>query len=57
MPSGIILDPFAGSGTTGVAAVSNGFTAILIEREEQYVLDIKIRMAALSEVGGEEFFK
>ena len=56
-PDGIILDPFAGSGTTGVAAVSNGFTAILIEKEEQYVLDIKIRMAALSEAGGEEFFK
>ena len=32
-----ILDPFAGSGTTGEAAVLAGHDAILIEREEKYV--------------------
>jgi DNA modification methylase len=35
-PEGIVLDPFAGSGTTGVAAKREGFNAILIEREAEY---------------------
>lgn len=36
-PGGIVLDPFAGSGTTGVAAIEDGFSPILIEREEEYI--------------------
>lgn len=36
-PGGIVLDPFLGSGTTGVAAKSLGFGFIGIERELQYV--------------------
>lgn len=31
-----ILDPFAGSGTTGVAAKEFGLSAVLIEAEERY---------------------
>lgn len=42
-PGGIVLDPFAGTGTTGQAALEEGFNAILIEREEQYVRDAQRR--------------
>jgi DNA modification methylase len=35
-PNGVVLDPFMGSGTTGVAALRNGFEFRGIEREEQY---------------------
>lgn len=44
-PGGTVLDPFAGSGTSGVAALAEGFGAILIEREEQYIADIEARLA------------
>lgn len=43
-PSGTILDPFAGTGTTGEAAWREGFRAILIEREAEYQADIARRM-------------
>jgi DNA modification methylase len=36
-PGGTILDPFAGTGTTGAAAIREGFDAVLIEREPEYV--------------------
>lgn len=44
-PGGIVLDCFAGTGTTGEAAYREGFRAILIEREAEYVADIERRMA------------
>jgi site-specific DNA-methyltransferase (adenine-specific) len=40
-PGGVVLDPFAGTGSTGVAAMLEGFESILIEREETYVADIR----------------
>jgi site-specific DNA-methyltransferase (adenine-specific) len=43
-PGGIVLDPFAGSGTTGQAALEEGFKAILIEKEQEYITDIKNRL-------------
>ena len=42
-PGGVVLDPFAGSGTTGAAAIIEGFRPILIERELEYIADIKNR--------------
>jgi DNA modification methylase len=42
---GTVLDPFAGTGTTGEAAFREGFNAVLIEREEEYQDDIRRRMA------------
>jgi len=41
---GVVLDPFAGSGTTGEAAWREGFRAMLIEREATFVEDIRRRM-------------
>ncbi|MDE2098819.1 MAG: site-specific DNA-methyltransferase [Patescibacteria group bacterium] len=35
-PGGIILDPFAGSGTTGIAAMQEGMRAVLIEQSREY---------------------
>jgi DNA modification methylase len=43
-PGGTVLDPFAGTGTTGEAAYREGMRAILIEREEEYQADIARRM-------------
>lgn len=44
-PDGLVLDPFAGSGTTGLAAFAAGRSAILIEREASYIADIRERMS------------
>lgn len=46
-PGGTFLDPFAGSGTAGAAAIETGRSAILIEREAEYVADIRERLASL----------
>lgn len=35
-PDGVVLDPFAGSGSTGVAAVRDGFRFIGIEQNAEY---------------------
>jgi site-specific DNA-methyltransferase (adenine-specific) len=43
---GLILDPFAGSGTTLQAANEEGFSVVGIEREFDFVVDIKRRLAA-----------
>jgi site-specific DNA-methyltransferase (adenine-specific) len=43
-PNGVVLDPFMGSGTTGVATVRKGFNFIGIEREEAYFAIAKERI-------------
>lgn len=43
-PGGMILDPFAGTGTTGQAALAEGFRVTLIEREAEYATDIRRRL-------------
>jgi DNA modification methylase len=47
-PDGIILDPFGGSGSTGVAARAENVRCILIERETEYLQIIRDRLAQLS---------
>jgi site-specific DNA-methyltransferase (adenine-specific) len=44
-PGGVILDPFAGSGTTIEAALLEGFDVIGIEREADYIPLIESRIA------------
>ena len=51
-PSGsLILDPFAGSGTTGQAALEEGFSVVLIEQDTTYVADIQHRLGAWGAAG------
>lgn len=49
-PGGVVLDPFAGSGTTGEACAVEGFECVLIEREPQYVELIGARLSRVSAV-------
>jgi DNA modification methylase len=44
-PGGVVLDPFAGSGTTVEAAILEGFRCIAIEREADYLPLIEARIA------------
>jgi DNA modification methylase len=43
-PSGVILDPFMGSGSTGKAAILEGFRFIGIEKEAEYLEIAKARI-------------
>lgn len=45
-PGGVVLDPFMGSGSTGKAAVLEGFRFIGIEREAEYVEIARARVSA-----------
>jgi site-specific DNA-methyltransferase (adenine-specific) len=54
-PGGVVLDPFTGSGSTGKAAILEGFRFIGIEREAEYVEIAKARIAAVSSPAGQLF--
>jgi site-specific DNA-methyltransferase (adenine-specific) len=43
-PGGTVLDPFTGSGTTGCAAVLEGFEFVGIEREAEYAQIARARI-------------
>ena len=45
-PGGVVLDPFAGSGTTLQAALNKGFQPIGIEQDADYIKLIEQRLAA-----------
>jgi site-specific DNA-methyltransferase (adenine-specific) len=45
-PGGVVLDPFAGSGTTGVAALAEGRSFLGIERDPAYFAIAEARLAA-----------
>jgi len=53
-PGGTILDPFMGSGSTGKAAVLEGFNFVGIEREDEYmpIAEARIAWAVLRKAGG-----
>lgn len=45
-PNGVVLDPFMGSGSTGVAAKKLGFAFIGIEKEPEYLEIAEKRIAS-----------
>jgi DNA modification methylase len=52
VPGGVILDPFMGSGSTGVAALQEGFNFIGIEQDASYVEIARARIQhAMQEAG------
>jgi DNA modification methylase len=50
-PHGLVLDPFAGTGTVGEAAIHEHMRAVLIEREPDYLPLIVARLSKPMEVG------
>jgi site-specific DNA-methyltransferase (adenine-specific) len=50
-PGATILDPFCGSGSTGKAALIEGFRFIGIEREERHIDAIHRRLSAVEQGG------
>lgn len=53
-PGGIVLDPFNGSGTTGIAAVLEGFDYLGCEREAEYVAIADARLAWWAQHAGKD---
>lgn len=54
-PGGTVLDPFAGSGTTGQAAHNLGFDCVLMEAEDQFAADIRRRFSLPAPVADDDF--
>ena len=47
-PGGQVLDPFAGSGTLGAAALREGLDAVLIERDPAFAADCRRRFSTFA---------
>ena len=43
-PGGLVLDPFAGSGTTAEACIVEGFRCVLIEKDPAYAELVRTRL-------------
>ena len=54
-PAGRVLEPFAGSGTTGIACMAEGFDCTMIELEADHVADIERKLAFLRGEGALAF--
>ena len=54
-PAGHILEPFAGSGKTGIAAMAEGFDCTMIDIEAEHVADIERQLAYLRGDGAHSF--
>ena len=52
-PNGLILDPFTGSGSTGKAAMLEGFRFVGCELSEEYIKIAEARINAAKEQGGQ----
>jgi site-specific DNA-methyltransferase (adenine-specific) len=50
-PNGVVLDPFAGSGSTAQAALAVGRKPIVIEKEDQWFNDAVNRVKSLTKTG------
>ena len=48
-PNGIVLDPFAGSGTTGIACKIDGFEFVGLELSEEYTAIANKRIESFNE--------
>ena len=53
-PGGLVLDPFLGSGSTGKAAILEGFRFVGIEREASYAQIARLRLLHAEVLRGEE---
>jgi hypothetical protein len=53
-PGGVVLDPFAGSGTTGVAALAEGFRFVGIEASAEYFPITVARLSTADQIPDSE---
>ena len=48
-PGGVVLDPFCGTGSTGIGALRGGFIFFGIERDEESATWARVRIIADSD--------